>query len=132
MAGQSNKSRFKDLDMDFIAHPVTGDVVQKSNKDSIKQSVKNLIMMCSYDKPFQPHINGRVRNLLFEPDTPLTKIEMRKFIFDIIRRHEPRVKLLDVSILHNTANSSYGITIKYQIINSPQVENLSLTMERLR
>ena len=36
MAGQSNKSRFKDLDMDFIAHPVTGDVVQKSNKESVK------------------------------------------------------------------------------------------------
>tara|TARA_Y100001937_G_C7055556_1_gene301220 strand:+ start:153 stop:551 length:399 start_codon:yes stop_codon:yes gene_type:complete len=132
MAGQSNTSRYKDLDLDFLAHPVTGDVVQKSNKESIKQSVKNLIMMNRFDKPFQPQLSGNIRNLLFEPDTPLTKIEMRKSIFDVIKRHEPRVRLIDVRILHNVVQNSYGITIKYQIINSPQVEDLTLTMERLR
>ena len=36
MAGQSNTTRYKDLDLDFIAHPVTGDVVQKTNKASLK------------------------------------------------------------------------------------------------
>ena len=132
MAGQTTRERYKDLDLDFIAHPVTGDVVQKVNKASIKQSVKNLILMGRFDKPFQPEINAKIRNLLFEPDTPLTKIEMRKSIFNILRRYEPRIKLLNVSVLFNISDNSYGITIKYQIINQPDVENLSIQMERLR
>ena len=37
MAGQVSRERYKDLDLDFTAHPVSGDVVQKLNKDSIKQ-----------------------------------------------------------------------------------------------
>jgi len=132
MAGQSNTTRYKDIDLDFLAHPVTGDVVQKTNKESIKQSVKNLIMMGRYDKPFQPHINGRVRNLLFEQDTPLTKVEMKKSISDIVKRYEPRVRLLDVRVLYNEMHSSYGVTIKYQIVNTPEVDDLTLTMQRLR
>ena len=132
MAGQSNTTRYKDIDLDFIAHPVTGDVVQKTNKESVKQSIKNLIMLGRFDKPFQPHINGRVRNLLFEPDTPLTKIEMKKSISDIVKRYEPRVRLLDVRILYNEMDSSYGVTMKYQIVNTPQVDDLTLTMQRLR
>jgi len=132
MAGQSNTTRFKDIDLDFLAHPVTGDVVQKTNKESIKQSLKNLVLMGRFDKPFQPELSGNIRNLLFEPDSPLTKVEMRKSIFDVVKRYEPRVNLLDVRVLHNIAENSYGVTITYQVVNSPQVEDLTLTMERLR
>ena len=132
MAGQAKQERYKDLDLDFIAHPVTGDVLQLKNKDAIKQSVRNLIMMGKFDKPFQPRINGRVRQMLFEPDTPLTRIEMRKSIYDILSQYEPRIKLIDVGILHNVRHNSYDITIKYQVVNEPNIETISIILERLR
>ena len=65
MAGQVTKDRYKDIDLDFIAHPVTGDIVQKTNKDAIKQSLTNLIKMGPHDKPFQPNINSKVKYLYF-------------------------------------------------------------------
>jgi len=132
MAGQINKIRYKDLDLDFTPHPVTGDVIQKNNKAAVKQALVNLCKMGPYDKPFQPQINSRIRSMLFEPDTPLTKVEIRKAIFDIIKRYEPRVKLLNVKVHFNEPDNSYQITIQYQIINQPTVETLDLQMERLR
>ena len=132
MAGQSQKERYRDIDSDFIAHPVTGDVAQKINKEAIKQSVKNLVRMTRFDKPFQPHIDSRIRSLLFEPDTPLTKVELRRSIFDVLRRHEPRIILNEVNVLYNTPDNSYNITIRYQIINQPNTERVSIQLERLR
>ena len=132
MAGQAKQERYKDIDLDFIAHPVTGDVLQLKNTKAIKQSVRNLIMMGKFDKPFQPHINGRVRQMLFEPDSPLTRVEMRKSIYDILSRYEPRIRLLDVNILHNEAQNSYDITIRYQVVNETTIETISIILERLR
>ena len=37
-----------------------------------KRSVRNLILLNSYEKPFHPEIGGDVRGLLFELMTPLT------------------------------------------------------------
>ena len=132
MAGQANTTRYKDLDLDFIAHPVTGDVVQKANKESIKQSVRNLIYMGRFDKPFQPQINSGVIGLLFEPASPLVEIELRKSINEILSSHEPRIILLNVDILNNVRTDSYDITITYQIVNQPTAETVSFQLERLR
>ena len=118
--------------MDFLAHPVTGDVVQKLNKDCVKQAVKNLIRMGSNDKPFQPQINSRIKTLLFEPDSPLTQIEIKKSVVDILARWEPRIQLLDVGVQYSLRDSSYNITITYQIVNQPTVDVVSLQLERLK
>ena len=64
MAGISDYNRYKDLDLDFIPHPVSGDVVQKVGADAVKRSVRNLIYIRIHEKPFQPHIHSTVRNLL--------------------------------------------------------------------
>ena len=132
MAGQVSRERYKDLDLDFTAHPVSGDVVQKLNKDAIKQSLKNLLRMGRFDKPFQPQINSRIKQLLFEPDTPLTKIEIKKSVTDIIGRWEPRVIMLDVAVDYNIPDNSYNITMTYNIINQPSVETVSLQLARLK
>ena len=132
MAGQSKQERYKDLDLDFVAHPVTGDIVQLKNKDAIKQSLRNLIMMGKFDKPFQPNINSKIRKLLFEPDSPLTRVEIRKSIYDVVRRYEPRIQLLDIRVLQNVRKNAYDLTIEYQIVNQPSVETVSILLERLR
>ena len=132
MAGQANTTRYKDLDLDFIAHPVTGDVVQKMNKEAVKRAVRNLVYMNAFDKPFEPHINSRVRGLLFEMASPVVAIELRKSIFNVLSRHEPRIDLLRVDAIDNVRDNSYNITITYRVINQPTVETISFQLERLR
>jgi len=130
MAGISDYNRYKDLDLDFIPHPVSGDVVQKVGADAVKRSVRNLIYMRIYEKPFQPHIHSTVRNLLFEPATPLITIQLKKSISEVLTRNEPRIKLIEVGVQGH--EESYKITIRYGIKNQPEVETVLLNLKRLR
>ena len=40
---------YADLDLDFMPHPTTGDVIRKTGEEAIKRSVRNLIMTNYYD-----------------------------------------------------------------------------------
>ena len=89
--------RYKDLDLDFIPHPVTKDLVSKINDEAVKRSIRNLVLLNTYEKPFHPEIGSDVRNLLFELATPLTAIRLKKAIEEVIENFEPRAQLLDIS-----------------------------------
>ena len=64
------KKRYSDLDLDFNPHPVSGDVPFKYDAEAVKRSVRNLVFMGIYEKPFHPEIRSEIRRLLFENFTP--------------------------------------------------------------
>ena len=62
----------KDLNLDFDRNTTTNDVNKLTDVEAVKRSVSNLINTSHYDRPFHPEIGSSVRQLLFEPFTPLT------------------------------------------------------------
>jgi hypothetical protein len=58
--------QYKDLDLNFTAHPVTKDVVKRTGNAAIIGALRNLILTNLYEKPFQPVYGSRIRGLLFE------------------------------------------------------------------
>ncbi len=50
----THNRQWADLDLDFVAHPITKDIVRKTNVEAVKRAVKNLILTNKYDKPFHP------------------------------------------------------------------------------
>ena len=60
---------YKDLDLFFTAHPITGDVATKSDSDAVRRAVRNIVLTNYYERPFKPSLGGNVRGLLFELDT---------------------------------------------------------------
>jgi hypothetical protein len=54
---------YRDLDLDFTRHPFTGDVAQKNDIDSVRRSVRNLILTKRFDKPFHPEIDSVSTNV---------------------------------------------------------------------
>ncbi len=52
----TNVRSWSDLDLDFLAHPVTKDIVLKRDVEAIKRSVRNLIMTNPHERPFQPEL----------------------------------------------------------------------------
>ena len=56
---------WSDLDLDFTKHPVTKDIVRKTNVEAVKRSVRNLILTNRYERPFHPEIDGGVTRHLF-------------------------------------------------------------------
>ena len=53
--------RYRDLDLDFVPHPVTKDISIKTNDEAVKRSVRNLVLTNAYEKPFHPEISSDVR-----------------------------------------------------------------------
>lgn len=132
MAITSRTPDYSDLDLDFLPHPTTGDVVRKTGSDAIKRSVRNLILTNFYEKPFRPGIGSNALRMLFENMTPFTSNLLRDAIFEVVRNYEPRVELLDVRINMDFDNNGYDVVMDMVVINRNQPLTISIFLERIR
>lgn len=123
---------FKDLDLNFTAHPVTGDVVKRLDEEAIKRSVRNLVQTKNYERPFHPEIGSQIAGLLFEPFTPIINNLIRQTIVDTITNFEPRVQLLDVYVDGDGDNNEVFVRIEFKIVNTERPIVLDIILERTR
>jgi phage baseplate assembly protein W len=123
---------YADLDLDFMPHPTTGDVMKKTGEEAIKRSVRNLIMTNYYDRPFQSGIGSDVRALLFENITPLTAIYLQDAITIMLNRWEPRIRLDNVKVTADVDNNGFNVRLEYIILNRESPVVTTIFLERIR
>jgi phage baseplate assembly protein W len=128
----STNTVFRDLDLLFAANPITGDVSMKYNDNAVKQSVKNLIQMRPYESPFHPEISSQVYNLLFELATPVTAELIRTSIIQVLTKFEPRLASFDVTVIDNSDQNAYIVTVDFIIKGSDQSVTVSTLLSRTR
>lgn len=130
-----NKLNITDISNDFSAHPLTGDISVKKNADAIKQSLKNLLLMNRFDKPFDPNLNSGLREVLFEnfPD-PIIQDIIQKKVQYIIGRYEPRVVLKSVEVQSLYDKNLLQIDITYSLRHDSALgpQSLQIALERIR
>lgn len=127
-----NTRTFSDIDLNFTAHPVTGDLVKRYDDAAIKQSVKNLVLTQNYERPFHSEIGSTLRGLLFEPASPITARLIEKAIQQTILNFEPRVVLDGVVAQFSPDNNSVYVIVSYTIVNTTTPQTINLTLERTR
>ena len=127
-----NTRAWRDLDLNFSPHPVTGDVSMRYDVDAIKNSVKNLILTNNYERPFHPEIGSSIRKLLFENATPMLSTMIEKSIAQTISNFEPRVILTNVIADIVPDNNNVYVTINFQIVNVVTIQTLNLILNRTR
>lgn len=127
-----NTRIFSDLDLNFTAHPVTGDVVRRYDEEAVKSALKNLILTRNFERPFHSEIGSPIRALLFEPATPMLAVTLKQAIIDVINNFEPRVNLIDVYTNVNADSNSVDVSIEFKIVNTERPITLDLTLERTR
>lgn len=124
---------YKDINLSFAKHPVTGDIAFLSDVESVKRSIRNLVNTNFYEKPFHPEIGSNIRSILFEPVTPLVADVLERNVKDVIDNFEPRAELISITANAQIDNNRYDVTIKFYLVNSPSgVETVNLFLERLR
>lgn len=128
----SRKPDYSDLDLDFLAHPTTKDVMKKTGVEAIKRSVRNLILTNFYDRPFQSYIGSGALKLLFENATPITANFLNSAIKEVITNFEPRVKLEQVKVVFDIDNNGYNVSLYFVILNRNEPANINLFLERIR
>lgn len=123
---------FKDLDLNFTAHPVTGDVTRRYDEEAVKRSIRNLLMTNNFERPFHSDIGSQIRAMLFEPVTPLLAASLKRVIINTITTYEPRAILDDVTVTINPDNNSAYVSVVFTIINTFSPVKLDVIIERTR
>tara|TARA_B100001113_G_scaffold351741_1_gene351480 strand:+ start:2471 stop:2851 length:381 start_codon:yes stop_codon:yes gene_type:complete len=123
---------FSDFNNSFAVHPVKKDLSLKTDVDSVKQSIKNLILTDRGERLMQPTIGCKIRALLFENFTAQTILLVKTTIYDTINQHEPRAVIEDVSVSADPDNSALNVAVLFSLINNAQTEKLNLVLERIR
>ena len=121
---------FSDLDISFVAHPISGDVAIKKDSDAIRRSVRNIVLTNHYERPFRPSFGANLRRLLFEGiGIGMTK-KAAKEIAKALTILEPRISNVQFDITNR--DNEMNITIYYVIVNTQQQQDLEFTVSRVR
>lgn len=133
MATINRKTRqYSDINLLFTAHPATADITKKTDEEAVKASIRNLIQTKNYERPFHPEIGCQIYSLLFENFTPIVKQVMKKTIFDVIDKFEPRAQIIDVIIRDKPDNNSIDLEIIFKLLNSERPITLRTAISRVR
>ena len=132
MGLKKNTRIYADLDLDFMPHPLTGDLPMKYNEESIKRALRNLINTSKYDRKFHPEINSGVRDYLFEPMSLITALSVETHLKHLIAQHEPRVNLIDLEVVPNNDEQSYEVNITFSTINNIAPIQTKVYLQRIR
>jgi phage baseplate assembly protein W len=133
MATATKRQRtFSDLDLNFTAHPVTGDVARLYDENAIKRSVRNLLQTNNYERPFHSEIGSQIRALLFEPASPVLNTMLKRVISDTITTFEPRVVVNSVTVSSNQDNNSLNVTLVFTIVNTVNPVTMNVVLQRTR
>ena len=133
----TNKSKrsariYKDLNLDFQQNTATKDIQKMLDVESVKRSVRNLINLNHYEKPFHPEVGSNLRALLFENITPQISHFIGKQIELLIRNYEPRCRLVQVANMPNLDRNGYSVSISFYVVNHPEPVQVETFLERLR
>lgn len=120
---------YRDLDFNFIEHPVTGDVSTKVDNSDVIQSVKNLVLTQYYERGFNVELGSTAnKSQMFENFTPLLAQEIKQDIKNVINNFEPRADLDSIDI--GFEGNFLAISIKFNILNNERVEEVFIRLMR--
>jgi len=132
------KATYRDFDLSFKCHPVTGKLLIKKEDEAVKQALKNLILTNKYERPFNPEFGGNVRSRLFDLFTGFTQMDFQDLISTAIKNYEPRVLLTAdnglpaVFVKNYDDQNALGITIRFKVISSLNNLSLDINLNKVR
>ena len=128
-----NVRQYSDLDLFFGKKYSDSDVSKVTDIQAVKRSIRNLVLLNPYEKPFHPEIAGGVREMLFELMTPITAQIIAQQVENVINNFEPRAKLVGVRVQPDLDRNLYALTIEFYVVNAPtELVDMSVMLERLR
>ena len=128
-----NVRRYVDLDLFFEKKKPNNDVNTIKDVQAVKRSVRNLVLLNPYEKPFHPEISSGIRGMLFELMTPFVASQLTKKVEDVINNFEPRARLVSVRSTPDYDRNAYEVSVEFYVVNTPtELVDLTVMLERLR
>ena len=123
---------YADFHKDLTLSPVNFDLSRKIDEDSIKESIRNIVMTNRGERLFQPNLGCDIRGMLFENFTPDMVVTAKEMISNAIKSFEPRAELIGVDIITSIDTNNLDVIIVYSIINRQEPLTLVITLDKVR
>lgn len=127
---ENEKIVYTDINFNFIAHPLTGDLVKVTNTNAIKQSVKTLVMSNFYSRGFHPDIGSNLNALLFEPMDDFTSDNIGVAIATVLKNYENRIRVEEVRVVPDFDLGHYAVSVYFFITSVNNRQQLDFILER--
>jgi phage baseplate assembly protein W len=126
------KQIYRDLDLRFLAHPNTGDPIMLNDVDSIKQSIRLIVMLNQYEVPFNKYLYTNATYSLFENIDTADLTFLKNRIINAIQNNEPRAEIIDIRYEDRMDENYFALTIVFIPQNSVTTETVDVFLERVR
>ena len=111
----ATKLSFKDININFKKHPVTGDLVVSKDASAIKQAIVNLLLTNKGERLFNPDYGSDIRRYLFEPLDYATAANVKRLILYSIQQFEPRIVVRTLTCRPNFDDNGFDVEMTYII-----------------
>jgi phage baseplate assembly protein W len=136
MAGLTPRTQAQEFYSDFSKNldqiPGRKDLSRLLNENSIKESIKNIVLTNKGERLFQPNFGCDINASLFENIDNNTVLILRDNIKRAIRTFEPRCDLKNVEIIADLDNNNLQATVVFSVINTSSTTSLTLDLVRER
>lgn len=126
------ENKYSDLDLDFTRNPITNDVSLKYDEESVKRSMRNLLLTGKNERLFQPDIDGGIKNLLFENFGSIQIVTLANRIEELLINNEPRLHEISVDVVEQPDLNSVKVRMYFRVRNLPEIQSLEVNLQRVR
>lgn len=124
---------FKDLNVTFKSHPVTGDLIVAKNEAAIKQAVINLLLTNKGERVFDSDLGSSITTYLFEPLDIGTAAIINSEIQETLKKYEGRIKVLSIDTTPNYDDNGFDVQLDFEIIGrEDRPFSINFFLERTR
>ena len=127
----SQTRTYTDIDLSFKKKN-NGELFKKTDAESVKQAVKNLLLTNFGEKPFSRFFGGNLNDFLFNLSEEFDDMEVEDAVAEAISAQEPRAVLRQVKSKIDPDNNNVRVTVSFQGISTQQPVELNVTLARLR
>ena len=130
---QKKTEIYSDFLNSFEQNPLTGLLARVTNEESVKQSLKNIILTNVGERFYDSNKGSKIKQSLFELYDPGTIEIIQIQLSEAIAAYEPRAVMQNIRLQEDVDKNGYYVTLIFSIINIPdQTFTLDVSMQRVR
>lgn len=123
---------YSDISMKGQFNPLSGDITLLKDGFSINQSLKNLLLTNSYERPFSSQfIAGDLHSILFEINDEISSKELRTMVTTVINNYEPRIIVNDIKVNNYVEDYAIEVVVNYVIKSTSESSTFRTTISKL-
>ena len=122
--------KYRDFDLRMITHPQTNRLIPLKEENAVKRALYNLIMTEPGERPFNHLLGVPLNRILFENDT--NSLAVHNLILEAIERFEPRVKVKNIDLKHDSDEQTVIINLTFEVIKLKEEVELTIYLQRTK